>query len=182
MMRRRSSPKLDRPNYQQRNASVATSNPTFHETEWMIHKATANRHAAYERTQAIQKIALWKILPGLVLIIVPWILGRQSEARVRDKKLEIDQLLEINKSLVQELELTTSDIRSLQQEAESLERANENTFQELKKNGGEAIDLQNEHYLAVEVVEDTLIRRIDELQKFIQENSQKQVTKKYVPN
>ena len=83
-------------------------------------------------------------------------------------------------SLVQEIRKVTEEIRVLRHESEVLTKMNEEAFKEMKKNGGAALNLDDELYLELEAVEEGYIQRIDKLQKQIQDFSQKQVVDRYV--
>lgn len=82
------------------------------------------------------------------------------------------------KSLVRELEETTERIRALRVESETSTRENEKLFKVLREQG-ESMNLEDEDYLRLEMIEEAYVERIDLLQNHIQESSQKMVVERW---
>jgi DNA repair exonuclease SbcCD ATPase subunit len=109
-------------------------------------------------------------------MVLPWIYPYQkAQWQIKARKSEIHTLVKNQKGLIQQLESSTEHIRQLRTEVENLTKENESTFRELRDHGGTTPDLENEQYIKVEEAEEVFIKRIDELEKQIQKNSQKRV-------
>jgi hypothetical protein len=104
------------------------------------------------------------------------------QGQIKLRKSEIHGLVKDQKGLIQQLESSTDQIRQLRTEVDVLTKENEVTFRELRNHGGTTPDLKNEQYIKVEEAEEVFVKRIDELEKQIQKNSQKRVQERYAIN
>ena len=82
------------------------------------------------------------------------------------------------KTLFRELDKTTGTLRDLGRDSERLDHENDKMFRVLQKKGATA-DLENDQYAQIEQVEDAMLKRIDDLEKHIQENSAKAVVETF---
>ena len=134
---------------------------------------------------------VWRVLPCLVLILLPWIPNQFVRNQIRTKKLAIETIIQEQKDRVESLDETTQKIKEIKQEIESLHKDNELSFQELKQNGktpenlaagdegiagvSSITDMESEEYAALEVEEEVLVNRIDRLEKSIQQSAVKRL-------
>ena len=116
----------------------------------------------------------WKIIPCLVLIVLPWVPCKRAEWSLNRQKDRFFDLKNKYASIVRQIETTTDDIRALRLESENMARENEKSFQEMRNNG-DRVNLDDEQYLQVEQVEEAFVSRIDHIQQHIQERSRKMV-------
>ena len=122
--------------------------------------------------------SLWKLLPCLILVVLPWINNKRSEWQLLSAKDELGTMMKEQKTLFRELDKTTGTLRDLGRDSERLDLENDKMFRLLQKNGATA-DLENEQYAQIEQVEDAMLKRIDDLEKHIQENSAKAVVEAF---
>ena len=76
------------------------------------------------------------------------------------------------------MKIASDEIRELNAQSENLTKFNEESFQQLRKSGGNSLNLEDEHYLRLEEVEEGYIERIDNLQQHIQDMSRKKVVER----
>lgn len=166
--------------------SVATSAPSHLETKWVHHAHWDgnNNHNYGNLRNPYQRSSIawprWKFVPCFLLFVLPWIPCKYRQWQLNQQKAEYLSFKDQQSSLVQEIRKVTEEIRVLRHESEVLTKMNEEAFKEMKKNGGAALNLDDELYLELEAVEEGYIQRIDKLQKQIQDFSQKQVVDRYV--
>jgi len=138
---------------------------------------------------------VWRVLPCLVLIMLPWIPNQFVRNQIRTKKLAIETIIQEQKDRVESLDETTQKIKEIKQEIESLHRDNELSFQELKQNGktpgnlaagdegvagvSSVTDMESEEYAALEMEEEVLVNRIDRLERSIQQSAVKRLGDRY---
>lgn len=140
---------------------------------------------------------VWRIAPFLVLILLPWIPNQFVRSKVKSKRLELETIIQEQKEMVENLDLTTDKIKDLKREVEFLYRDNELSFQELKRNGktpanlaageedgaammgGGTSDMDSEGYAKIEEDEEILVRRIDKLEKRIQSSAIERLSERY---
>mmetsp|Transcript_2433 Transcript_2433/g.6525 ORF Transcript_2433/g.6525 Transcript_2433/m.6525 type:complete len:423 (+) Transcript_2433:211-1479(+) len=140
---------------------------------------------------------VWRVVPCLILMLLPWIPNQFVRSQVKSKRIEIETIIQEQKELVKNLDATTSKINDLKEEVEILNKDNELSFQELRRNGktpgnlaageedsgagvgGGTADMESEGYQKIEGEEDILIKRIDKLEKSIQKSAVKRLSKRY---
>jgi hypothetical protein len=121
-----------------------------------------------------------RLVPAIALMILPWISNFSIQRQLQQTQTSIHELMLAQKELVRELEETSLDIRNNMAQANSLERINENSFQELATTKETDSDfLGNEAYMRIQRVEDTMIERIDTMEKQIQDFSAKSVIQQW---
>lgn len=146
-------------------------------------------------SMSVQAFLMWRILPCLVLILLPWIPNQFVRNQIRAKKAEIETIIQDQTDLVERLDKTHEKIKELKLEVENLHKDNELSYQELKFNGktpenlaagdkeatgGSSItDMESEEYAKMEEEEETLVNRIDRLEKTIQKNAVKRLGDRY---
>jgi hypothetical protein len=174
----------------QRNRSVATSNPSFYESpQQTIHQSTlsSERNTSYYANynggnllncRKESRFNLWKVLPALILMILPWIPRQQTQWKIASQRAEIHALITEQHGFVKNLDTTTEQIRTLKHGVEVFTKENEASFQELH-GGTTTPDLENEQYMEVEKAEEVFVQRIDGLEKHIQKTSTKLVQQRY---
>ena len=144
----------------------------------------------------LQSFLLWRVIPCLVLVLLPWIPNQFVRNQVRSKKLVLETIVQEQKDMVKKLDETTEKIKNLKKEVEDLHKDNELSYQELKHNGktpqnlaagdesvtiaSSITDIESEEYAKLEEEEEILMNRIDRLEKRIQKDSAKRLTDRYV--
>jgi septal ring factor EnvC (AmiA/AmiB activator) len=139
----------------------------------------------------LQSFLVWRVLPCLMMILLPWIPNQFVRNQVRSTKLAIDNIIREQKDMVENLDETTGKIKQLKQEVENLHKDNELSFQELKQNGktpenlaagdetvegtSKITDMKSEEYAKMEEEEEVLVNRIDRLEKNIQQSAVKRL-------
>ena len=88
--------------------------------------------------------------------------------------------MEEQQESIQELDRCTQSIKELRSDVETLTRDNESMFRDVNQNGETAMDFDSKQYLEVEKDEETYLKRIDALEKHIQDESYKEVENRYV--
>ncbi|KAG7367580.1 cyclophilin type peptidyl-prolyl cis-trans isomerase [Nitzschia inconspicua] len=132
-------------------------------------KAVVNKH-----------VFCWRIVPCLVIMLLPWIPCQQTRWQIATRKANISSLIQEQKDLVDRLDETTANIKELRKEIEILSKDNELSFQEIHRNGREiGMDMESEQYAAIEKEEEALVARIEKLEKAIQKNSEKRLNERY---
>lgn len=109
----------------------------------------------------------WRIIPCLILMILPWFPAQTTRWTMHSQKTAIQAMMEEQKDLVSQLDETTDRIRQLQKDINRLTTENELSYQELDRHGKliktqELMD--NETYTKQEEVEEAFVKRIDELE------------------
>lgn len=143
----------------------------------------------------LQSFLVWRVLPCLMMILLPWIPNQFVRNQVRSTKLAIDNIIREQKDMVENLDETTGKIKQLKQEVENLHKDNELSFQELKQNGktpenlaagdetvegtSKITDMKSEEYAKMEEEEEVLVNRIDRLEKNIQQSAVKRLGDRY---
>ena len=144
----------------------------------------------------LQSFLLWRVVPCLVLILLPWIPNQFVRNQVKSKKLALETIVQEQKDMVKKLDETTEKIKHLKREVEDLHRDNEFSYQELKNNGktpenlaagdesvttaSSITDMESEEYAKMEEEEEVLMNRIDRLEKSIQKDAVKRITDRCV--
>jgi cyclophilin family peptidyl-prolyl cis-trans isomerase len=161
--------------------------PAYHGRKWMRPQPSSQLpmsqsiHELRDRSAKKQhddKASLWKLLPCFILVLLPWITIKRSEWQLLSVKDELGTMRNEQKTLFRKLDKTTGILRDLGRDSERLGHDNDKLFRVLQKNGVTP-DLENEQYAQVEQVEDAMLKRIDDLEKHIQENSAKAVVDAY---
>ena len=109
---------------------------------------------------------------------MPWIPYKYFEWTVISLRENYLSLKEEQAKLVKQIAKVTDGIRELNEESENLTKVNEEYYQELRKNGGRSLNLDDEQYLHFESMEEGYVQRIDNLQKHIKDTSQKKVNER----
>lgn len=146
-------------------------------------------------SMSVQAFLIWRVMPCLILILLPWIPNQFVRHQIRSKKHEIETLIQDQKDLVERLDTTHDKIKELKLEVEHLHKDNELSYQELKFNGkspenlaagdkeatgGSTItDMESEEYAKMEEEEEVLVNRIDRLEKSIQKSAVKRLGARY---
>ncbi len=144
----------------------------------------------------LQSLLVWRLLPFLVLILLPWIPNQFMQSQMRSKKLALETVMQEQKDMVKQLDETTEKIKNLKKEIDNLHKDNELSYQELKQNGknpgnlasgdssvtatSSITDMESEEYAKLEEEEEVLVNRINRLERTIQKESMKRVTEVYV--
>ena len=144
----------------------------------------------------LQSFLVWRLLPFLVLILLPWIPNQFMRSQMRSKKLALETVMQKQKDMVKQLDETTEKIKNLKKEIDNLHKDNELSYQELKQNGknpgnlaagdssvtaaSSITDMESEEYAKLEEEEEVLVNRINRLERNIQKESMKRVTEVYV--
>jgi len=122
----------------------------------------------------------WRILPCLVLMVLPWIPCQRRYWQIKSRRATINTLLKEQKDMVQQLDDVTGSIQDLKKEIDVLTKDNELSYQEIYRNGkGLVIDVESEEYEELEEEEEGLVNRIDRLETAIQEVSFQRLTEAY---
>ena len=142
----------------------------------------------------LQSFLLWRVLPCLVLIILPWIPNQFTKHQIRLKRHILDTVVQEQKNMVKKLDETTEKIKNLKIEVDQLHKDNELSYQELKQNGktpenlaagdesvtttSSITDMESDEYAKLEEEEEILMKRIDRLEKGIQKAAVKRLNEK----
>jgi len=110
---------------------------------------------------------------------IPWIPIRQTKIQIHVQKQYVQKLVEEQQESIQELDRCTQSIKELRSDVETLTRDNESMFRDVNQNGETAMDFDSKQYLEVEKDEETYLKRIDALEKHIQDESYKEVENRY---
>jgi hypothetical protein len=177
------------PNYGKRNSFSNAQESSEYDTKYRKRSNNAG-------SMSLESFLLWRVLPCLVLILLPWVPTHFARRQVRSKKLAIDFIIQDQKELVEKLDDRTAKIKELKLDLESLHRDNELSFQELKMNGkspenlaagdkgvtGETTvtNMESDEYASLEEEEHVLLQRIDRLEKSIQKRSAKRIIQRCV--
>ena len=161
----------------------------MHHTHWdggnnNGHQKNGNAYHRYSnsftRTSSSSGFPAWKIVPCMMLLILPWIPCKYKSWQLNSQKSEYLFFKKEQTKMIQEIRNETDQIRVLRHESEKMTKHNEEHFQELRANGGSKLNLEDEQYLQLEYVEEGYIQRIDKLQQQIQDACQSQVVDRYV--
>ena len=143
----------------------------------------------------LQSFLVWRILPCLLLVLIPWVPNQFVRNQVKSKKLSIDTIIQEQKDLVKSLDETTENIKELKHEVENLYKDNDLSYQELRHHGktpeniaagdklvteGSSVtDMESEEYAKMEELEEVLVNRIDRLEKTIRKDAAKRLGDRY---
>jgi hypothetical protein len=182
-------PETDEDYYENSNAIAnANANGGSDDYDNKYRKRSSNNKIA---SMTLQSFLVWRVLPCLVLILLPWIPNQFVRNQVRSSKRAIETIIREQKDMVENLDQTTEKIKQLKQDVENLHKDNELSFQELKQNGkspenlaagdetvegsSSITDMESDEYSKMEEEEEVLINRIDRLEKNIQKSAVKRL-------
>lgn len=182
-------------NYYNGNNSAHGSNSP-NDDDYDFDNKYSKQSNIYKGGMNVQAFIVWRILPCVVLTLLPWVPNLfflRSEMRL--KKLALETIIKEQKDIVESLDETTESIKELKRDVEFLNKDNELSFQELKRNGkspenlaaggvggdkayggGTIADMESEEYQALEEEEELLVERIDQLEKHIQQSAIKRLS------
>lgn len=140
---------------------------------------------------SLPKSQLWKLIPLVILMVVPWIPTQQTRYEMNQRQMTINQMLKEQRKVVKELNGITFGVKDLKFDNEVLLKQNNDLYVQLsagvttadknnnQKNRYQSPDnLSNENYLKEEEVEEQFLTRIDELEKHIQDQSLQRIEKR----
>jgi hypothetical protein len=134
----------------------------------------------YGKVVVHRQVLFWRILPCLVIMLLPWIPCQQTRSQISSRKYAIALMLQEQKEMVDLLDETTAAIKELREDIEILSKDNELSFQQIHRNGKDiAIDMESEQYSDIEKEEEGLVTRIKRLEKAIQTNSENRLMERY---
>jgi hypothetical protein len=140
-------------------------------------------HHGKNRFYSMRDVLYWRILPCLILMVLPWIPLQMTRSTVLSKQKTIQSMMDEQKELVAQLDETTEKIRSLEKDVVILTKDNELNFQELDRSGKllKTQELQNkEGYEEQEKEEQALVKRIDDLEKAVKASATRRLEQRYV--
>mmetsp|Transcript_18770 Transcript_18770/g.45329 ORF Transcript_18770/g.45329 Transcript_18770/m.45329 type:complete len:420 (-) Transcript_18770:85-1344(-) len=134
------------------------------------------------RFLSMRDVLYYRVLPCLILMILPWIPAQMTRSTVNSKQREIQSMMDEQKDLVSQLDEVTENIRTLEENVVSLTRDNELSFQELERSGKllKTQEIQNKDgYEEQEEEEEALVQRIDDLEKVVKLSASRRLEQRY---
>ena len=115
-------------NYYGKNGTINASFSSDYDNKYRKQNSNTGR-------MPLQSFLLWRVLPCLVLILLPWIPNQFTRHQIRLKKHILETVVQEQKNMVKKLDETSEKIKNLKIEVDQLHKDNELSYQELKQNG-----------------------------------------------
>lgn len=166
-----------------RNKSIATSSPfTFERSmsakPWMIRRSSYtssssssnNYYSDYETETENDDTSnrAWKLLACLILCLAPWTPVYGQYNSMQQQRKVIDLAIEEHQQIADQLHLLADEITTAKKDLRESTARNNNSYKRLK-DLHITLDLENQKYLAAEESEEVLLKRIDRVERLIQQ-------------
>jgi septal ring factor EnvC (AmiA/AmiB activator) len=141
------------------------------------------KNSKNNRFYSLREVLYYRVLPCLILMVLPWIPAQITRSTALSKQKEIQSMIDEQKDLVVQLDEVTQNIRALEKDVVSVTKDNELNFQELERSGKllKTQEIQNkEGYEEQEQEEEELIQRIDDLEKAVKLSATRRLEQRYV--